>query len=78
MCVCVCVCRVSMQALMLRSDVELQGPAAKQLILGLGLMFLGKQELVEATLEVGLAACEHTHIQRSPKHALGLISKREQ
>lgn len=51
-----------LQALMLRSDIELQGPAAKQLVLGLGLMFLGKQEQVEATLEV----CKtlHEHVSR--------------
>lgn len=48
-----------LQALMLRSDVELQGPAAKQLVLGLGLMFLGKQEQVEATLEVCKTLHEH-------------------
>jgi 26S proteasome regulatory subunit N1 len=41
-----------MQALMCRGDAELQTPAAKQLCLGLGLLFLGKQEQVEATLEV--------------------------
>lgn len=39
---------------MFRSEAELVTPAAKQLVLGLGLLFLGKQDQAEATLEVGL------------------------
>lgn len=39
-------------ALMSRGDAELEGPFAKYLVLGLGLLFLGKQETVEATVEV--------------------------
>ena len=37
---------------MLRGEAELGEPWAKQLALGLGLVFLGKQGAVEATLEV--------------------------
>lgn len=38
---------------MSRSDVELSTPYAKLMCLSLGLLFLGKQELAEATVEVG-------------------------
>ncbi|KAG2494897.1 hypothetical protein HYH03_006832 [Edaphochlamys debaryana] len=41
-----------LQALMTRSDVELSTPYAKLLSLALGLLFLGRQELAEATVEV--------------------------
>lgn len=41
-----------LQALMTRSELELAEPFAKFLALGLGLLFLGKQDAVEATLEV--------------------------
>ncbi|GLC40481.1 hypothetical protein PLESTB_000708900 [Pleodorina starrii] len=41
-----------LQALMSRSDVELSTPYAKLMCLSLGLLFLGKQELAEATVEV--------------------------
>lgn len=37
---------------MLRGEAELAEPWAKQLCLGLGLLFLGKQGAVEATVEV--------------------------
>ena len=37
---------------MLRGEAELGDPFAKQLVLGLGLLFLGKQGAVEATVEV--------------------------
>ena len=37
---------------MLRGETELADPFAKQLVLGLGLLFLGKQGAVEATVEV--------------------------
>ncbi|PNH02258.1 26S proteasome non-ATPase regulatory subunit 2 1B [Tetrabaena socialis] len=40
-----------LQALMTRSDVELSTPYAKLMCLALGLLFLGKQELAEATVE---------------------------
>ena len=40
------------QALMLRGESELGEPWGKQLALGLGLVFLGKQGAIEATLEV--------------------------
>ncbi len=40
------------QALMLRGEAELAEPWAKQMVLGLGLLFLGKQGAVEATVEV--------------------------
>ncbi|KAK9860437.1 hypothetical protein WJX84_011035 [Apatococcus fuscideae] len=43
-----------LQALMIRSETQLSDPWAKLLILGLGLLFLGKQEAVEATIEVQL------------------------
>ena len=35
-----------------RGETELSGVWAKFLVLGLGLLFLGKQEVVEPTLEV--------------------------
>ncbi|KAK9903923.1 hypothetical protein WJX75_000553 [Coccomyxa subellipsoidea] len=41
-----------LQALMLRGEAELSEPWAKQMVLGLGLLFLGKQGAVEATVEV--------------------------
>ncbi|KAK9829660.1 hypothetical protein WJX72_007157 [[Myrmecia] bisecta] len=41
-----------LQALMMRSESELAEPFAKYLCLGLALLFLGKQDAVEATLEV--------------------------
>ncbi|KAK9865857.1 hypothetical protein WJX84_007244 [Apatococcus fuscideae] len=41
-----------LQALMMRSETELADPWAKLLVLGLALLFLGKQEAVEATIEV--------------------------
>ncbi len=40
---------------MLRGESELGDPFAKQLVLGLGLLFLGKQGAVEATVEVCFA-----------------------
>lgn len=39
-------------ALMTRSELELSEPLGRMLCLGLGLLFLGRQEAVEATLEV--------------------------
>ncbi|GIL54030.1 hypothetical protein Vafri_9585 [Volvox africanus] len=47
-----------LQALMSRSDVELSTPYAKLMSLGLGLLFLGKQELAEATVEVAKTLSE--------------------
>ncbi|KAG1670671.1 hypothetical protein FOA52_010946 [Chlamydomonas sp. UWO 241] len=41
-----------LQALMCRSEADLASPFAKYLCLGLGFLFLGKQDVVEATLEV--------------------------
>ena len=41
-----------LQALMCRSEADLDSPFAKYICLALGLLFLGKQDLVEATLEV--------------------------
>jgi hypothetical protein len=41
-----------LSALMVRGEAELSSPAAKQMALALGLLFLGKQEACEATLEV--------------------------
>jgi hypothetical protein len=41
-----------MQALMTRGETELIAPGAKFLVLGLALLFLGRQEDVDATLEV--------------------------
>ena len=46
---------------MLRGEAELGDPFAKQLVLGLGLLFLGKQGAVEATVEVGLQALRSFH-----------------
>ena len=43
-----------MQALMTRPELQLAEPGAKHLALGLALLFLGKQEASEATLEVRL------------------------
>ena len=37
---------------MIRSETQLSDPWAKLLVLALGLLFLGKQEAVEATVEV--------------------------
>ena len=42
------------QALMMRGELELSSPFAKFLALGLGLLFLGKQDAVEPTVEVAL------------------------
>jgi 26S proteasome regulatory subunit N1 len=44
-----------LQALMMRSQAELTQPFARFLSVGLGLLYLGKQEAVEATLEVNLS-----------------------
>lgn len=43
---------VLLQALMTRSELELSEPFAKLICLALGLLFLGKQDAVDATLEV--------------------------
>ncbi len=43
---------------MLRGETELADPFAKQLVLGLGLLFLGKQGAVEATIEVWFPAMQ--------------------
>lgn len=40
---------------MMRGELELSSPFAKFLALGLGLLFLGKQDAVEPTVEVALA-----------------------
>lgn len=48
-----------LQALMCRSEADLQTPFAKYLCLALGLLFLGKQDVVEATLEVSKTLNEH-------------------
>ncbi|KAF6261976.1 26S proteasome regulatory complex [Scenedesmus sp. NREL 46B-D3] len=45
-------------ALMSRGEVELSGVWAKFLVLGLGLLFLGKQEVVEPTLEIAKTLAE--------------------
>ena len=50
---------LGLQGLMLRGEAELGDPFAKQLVLGLGLLFLGKQGAVEATVEVCLTAFQH-------------------
>lgn len=42
------------QALMMRGELELSSPFAKFLALGLGLLFLGRQDAVEPTVEVAL------------------------
>ena len=42
----------ALQALMTRSEAELDSPLAKLLLLGLGLLFLGRGAAVDATLEV--------------------------
>ena len=41
-----------LQALMTRSEAALSGPFANLVCLALGLLFLGKQDAVDATLEV--------------------------
>ena len=48
----------SAQGLMSRPAAQLAEPGAKHLALGLALLFLGKQDAVEATLEV------RTQVQR--------------
>uniref|UniRef100_A0A383WPA2 26S proteasome non-ATPase regulatory subunit 2 homolog n=1 Tax=Tetradesmus obliquus TaxID=3088 RepID=A0A383WPA2_TETOB len=52
-------------ALMSRGETELSGVWAKFLVLGLGLLFLGKQEVVEPTLEIAktLAECVSKYAQ---------------
>jgi len=40
------------QALMTRGEPELTSPGAKFLVLGLGLLFMGRQDAADATLEV--------------------------
>ena len=42
---------VTAQALMLRGESELGEPWARLLVLGLALLYLGRQDAVEATLE---------------------------
>jgi len=42
---------------MCRAELELTTPYAKLMCLGLGLMFLGKQDQAEATLEVCVHLC---------------------
>eukprot|EP00879_Flechtneria_rotunda_P023735 GHRR01025127.1.p1 GENE.GHRR01025127.1~~GHRR01025127.1.p1 ORF type:complete len:652 (+),score=250.63 GHRR01025127.1:1606-3561(+) len=46
-------------ALMSRGETELSSPWAKFLVLALGLLFLGKQDTVEATLEITKTLHEH-------------------
>ena len=41
-----------LQGMMMRSETQLADPWAKLMVLGLGLLFLGKQDAVEATVEV--------------------------
>jgi len=48
---------MSLQALMTRPELQLGEPGAKHLALGLALLFLGKQEASEATLEVATYRC---------------------
>lgn len=47
-----------------RGDLELLQPGAKLLVLGLGMLFLGKQDSADATLEVRSWAC----LGQSPCH----------
>mmetsp|Transcript_16474 Transcript_16474/g.49335 ORF Transcript_16474/g.49335 Transcript_16474/m.49335 type:complete len:898 (+) Transcript_16474:187-2880(+) len=49
----------ALQALMGRGDLELLQPGAKLLVLGLGMLFLGKQDSADATLEVAKTFSEH-------------------
>eukprot|EP00232_Nephroselmis_pyriformis_P011581 CAMPEP_0182890528 /NCGR_PEP_ID=MMETSP0034_2-20130328/22707_1 /TAXON_ID=156128 /ORGANISM="Nephroselmis pyriformis, Strain CCMP717" /LENGTH=887 /DNA_ID=CAMNT_0025024083 /DNA_START=1 /DNA_END=2664 /DNA_ORIENTATION=- len=44
--------QVILQALMMRPELELQEPLVRYMALGLGLLFLGKGDTVEATVEV--------------------------
>lgn len=60
-----------LQALMLRGELELSSPFAKFLALGLGLLFLGRQEAVEATVEV----TRHTHAGMD-QHACARLKSR--
>lgn len=46
-----------LQALMTRSEIELTQPFARFLSVALGLLFLGKQDAADATLEVELPIC---------------------
>ena len=49
------------QALMLRGESELGEPWARLMVLGLALLYLGRQDAVEATLEArSLWASAHT------------------
>ena len=51
------------QALMMRGELELSSPFAKFLALGLGLLFLGRQEAVEPTVEVLYFLASHISSQ---------------
>ena len=51
------------QALMMRGELELSSPFAKFLALGLGLLFLGRQEAVEPTVEVIYFLASHVSRQ---------------
>ena len=68
------------QALMTRSAEELSQSWAKQMCLGLALLFLGKQDATEATLEVHcmLACCTAHPLLGSVGSAIGLLLAFEQ
>jgi hypothetical protein len=51
-----------------RGEAELSGVWAKFLVLGLGLLFLGKQEVVEPTLEVRARAQLYSYSLSSGMH----------
>ncbi|KAF8063704.1 RPN1B [Scenedesmus sp. PABB004] len=59
-------------ALMSRGEAELASPWAKFLVLGLGLLFLGKQELVEPTLEI--AKTLHESVSRYAQVSLDSLA----
>lgn len=52
-----------LQALMMRSEIELSQPFARFLSVALGLLFLGKQDAAEPTLEVSIPMREEKAIQ---------------
>ena len=75
------------QALMIRSETQLSDPWAKLLVLALGLLFLGKQEAVEATVEVQdrmmmNCLCNHLRMllgqERGPPPTSGLHNAAQQ
>ncbi len=67
---------LGLQGLMLRGEAELGDPFAKQLVLGLGLLFLGKQGAVEATVEVRLQSLQSSNLKNIEYERLSVAQAR--